>query len=134
MLPRILLNLDSDPAPPALLPLTPSESLQTALFLAVLDGVRGRPDQWGCPGAACPLLYAGLLHGLPILIRFAAEAICPSSVINPGCYLAPTGHTVNPVFVYVCVCVSLHGCAFHTLILRRHSFKDLLRHQKMLLV
>ncbi|KAJ4926038.1 hypothetical protein JOQ06_008223 [Pogonophryne albipinna] len=33
--------------------------------------------------------------GHPILIRFAAETICPSSMINPGCYLAPTGCTVN---------------------------------------
>lgn len=48
--------------------------------------------------------------GHPILIRFAAATICPSSMINPGCYLAPTGRTVNTV----CVCVCMGVCVFHT--------------------
>ena len=47
--------------------------------------------------------------GHPILIRFAAAAICPSSMINPGCYLAPTGRAVNTV----CVCVCMLVCISH---------------------
>lgn len=96
------------------------------------------PDDWSVfsragwrPGMVCgggqtsgDVLVQSVLHwtpGHPILIRFAAAAICPSSMINPGCYLAPTGCTVNTVCV----------CAFHTSLLQRHSFKDLLRHQNV---
>lgn len=46
-------------------------------------GVWGRPEQWGCPGAVCPLPHAGLTAARPILISFAAAAICPSSMITP---------------------------------------------------
>lgn len=104
-----LLNLYSTPTPPALPPLRPSESLTTSLFLAVLDGGLAR-----CAGEAGPvgLSWCSLscavrwTPGHPILIRFAAAAICPSSMINPGCYLAPTGRAVNTV------CVRLHVCAY----------------------
>ncbi len=104
----------------------------TDLFLALLDGGLAR-----CAGEAGPvgMSWCSLSSavrwtpGHPILIRFAAAAICPSSMINPGCYLAPAGRTVNTVCV--CVCVCLHECVYFT---RRSSREfpsnDLLRHQK----
>lgn len=119
-----LLNLYSTSSASTPPPLRPSESLTTGLFLAALDGGLAQ-----CVGEAGPvgMSWCSLSYtvrwtpGHPILIRFAAAAICPSSVINPSCYLAPTGCTVNTV----CVCV------FHTSLLQRHSFKDLLRHQNV---
>lgn len=100
-----LLNLYNTSSAPALLLLRPSESLTTGLFLAAPGGGLAR-----CEGEAGPvgMSWRSLSHaarwspGHPILIRFAAAAICPSSVINPGCYLAPKGLTVNRVCVYVC--------------------------------
>lgn len=53
--------------------------------------------------------------GHPILIRFVATTICPSSMINPHCYRVPTGRQ-RSVFSTLCI-----------LFLPRHSFKDLLR-------
>lgn len=125
-----LLNLYNTSSAPALPLLRPSESLTTGLFLAAPGGGLAR-----CEGEAGPvgMSWRSLSHaacwspGHPILIRFAAAAICPSSVINPGCYLAPKGLTVNRV------CVHLRRCVYFTsLLLQRHSFKDLLRHQKCL--
>lgn len=98
-------------APPAHPPLRPSESLTTGLFLAALDGGLARcAGEAGPVGMSCCSLSSAVrwTPGLPILIRFAAAAICPSSMINPGCYLAPAGHTVNTV------CVCLQGCVYFT--------------------
>lgn len=66
-------------------------------------------------------------HGHAVLIRFAAAAICPSSMINPGCYLAPPGRAVSIVFACVCM-------VFHAAFLHRLSFKHLLKHQKCYLL
>lgn len=107
-------SVQRPPTHPALPPLRPSESLTTGLFLAVLDGGLTR-----CAGEAGPvgMSWCSLSSavrwtpGHPILIRFAAAAICPSSMINPGCYLAPTGRTVNTV----CVCVCMGVCISHVI-------------------
>lgn len=102
-----LLNLYSAPLTPlALPPLRPSESLAAGLFLDMLDGGLTR-----CVGEAGPvgMSWCSLssavrwTHVHPVLIRFAAAAICPSSVINPGCYLAPPGRAAVVVFVRVCM-------------------------------
>lgn len=67
-------------------------------------GWRPGRAQWGKAGPVgmswCSLSSAVCwTHRHPIFIRFAAAAICLSSVINPGCYLAPPGHAVNTVLV-----------------------------------